>query len=317
MRNVLQYSVFAVFLYSIFCVWLHATGADATQAQPVPRSDGSSKGSNKPPAHNGSQYSFDIISSGCSHPPSSRASGTRNVQEELDMFGVVAPITEVEAKQFASTPWPQESQGAGDNSKGISMPPVVHSGSAYRFQDSVTISSGTMDAEDMFSLVAPIDETELSGDWSHEPTSQKSQGAGDSSAGSSRPPVQQGPQYRLPENFHIVTNPHGPGRTEQETVGMFGIGAPANAMERGWGKVVGSPVMEELLYIRLMGEGTDVFRPVLAKRFENRPDVYQILMSNSYDTVDELWEFFPGNLVRVKARVLGGKWVFVATALVE
>ena len=70
-----------------------------------------------------------------------------------------------------------------------------------------------------------------------------------------------------------------------------------------------------VIYVRLFDEGTVVYRPVEAvwlsattARLPELPD---------YDPDDENWEFEPGSVVRVERRLLEGKEVSVATALIE
>ena len=46
------------------------------------------------------------------------------------------------------------------------------------------------------------------------------------------------------------------------------------------------------IYVKLLGEGTDVFRPVKVRKVEN--DVYEILYDGQYDPNIEEWEFLPG-----------------------
>ncbi len=67
------------------------------------------------------------------------------------------------------------------------------------------------------------------------------------------------------------------------------------------------------IYIRLMDEGTDVFRPVSATKISD--NVYEIDRSNSYDPVDEVWEFLPRTLVKVESSVLSGLAELVAISL--
>ena len=51
-----------------------------------------------------------------------------------------------------------------------------------------------------------------------------------------------------------------------------------------------------LIYVRLLNEGTSVWRPVKATIV--RDDVYQLVDDGSYHELDEDWEFLPGSEVR-------------------
>jgi len=73
--------------------------------------------------------------------------------------------------------------------------------------------------------------------------------------------------------------------------------------------------MRKRIYIRLMDEGTDVFRPVFATKISDQ--VYEIDTSNPYDQEDEVWEFLPGARVRVESRFLSGQAELVAIETVQ
>lgn len=70
--------------------------------------------------------------------------------------------------------------------------------------------------------------------------------------------------------------------------------------------------MQNVIYVRLLGEGTEAFRPVLAKEIGNC--VYEIDVLNPYDPEDEVWEFRPGTRVKVKPQYLSGGLELVAVA---
>ena len=53
-----------------------------------------------------------------------------------------------------------------------------------------------------------------------------------------------------------------------------------------------------LVYVRLLGEGTVVFRPTAATSIG--PDTVRLLTPNGYDPEDEDWEFKPGAVVRIE-----------------
>ena len=65
-----------------------------------------------------------------------------------------------------------------------------------------------------------------------------------------------------------------------------------------------------LVYMRLLNEGTEVYRPVHAQRLEG--ERVQILAPEEYDPDDEEWEFKPGTVVRIDQRELEGELVSVA-----
>ena len=64
------------------------------------------------------------------------------------------------------------------------------------------------------------------------------------------------------------------------------------------------------VYVRLLGEGTDVYRPVPAKPLSS--SVYVLGGQELYDPGDEEWEFLPDSNVRVETRTLSGESVLVA-----
>lgn len=66
----------------------------------------------------------------------------------------------------------------------------------------------------------------------------------------------------------------------------------------------------QTIYIRLLDEGTEVFRPTTAEEAEG--SLFRVLPIPNYDPEDEKWEFVPGSLVGVEQRKLEGKEVFVA-----
>lgn len=65
-----------------------------------------------------------------------------------------------------------------------------------------------------------------------------------------------------------------------------------------------------LVYVRLLGEGTVVYRPTSAAPIG--PDTVRLLTPDGYDPMDEDWEFKPGSVVRVERRTLEGEEVYVA-----
>jgi len=67
------------------------------------------------------------------------------------------------------------------------------------------------------------------------------------------------------------------------------------------------------IYIRLLGEGTDVFRPTQAE--ELTAGRFKLLPTPDYDPDDERWEFIPGSIVRGVNRTMEGKAVMVAASM--
>jgi hypothetical protein len=68
--------------------------------------------------------------------------------------------------------------------------------------------------------------------------------------------------------------------------------------------------MERTIYIKLLEEGTNVYRPVPAVEFKK--NVYKLKGENIYDPEDEVWEFKPGIYVVVEEQELNGELVLVA-----
>ena len=67
------------------------------------------------------------------------------------------------------------------------------------------------------------------------------------------------------------------------------------------------------VYVRLLDEGTDVFRPTLADRTSD--GFYRLRPTGDYDSDDERWEFLPGQVVRCRLIKLHGGERLVALAL--
>ena len=66
----------------------------------------------------------------------------------------------------------------------------------------------------------------------------------------------------------------------------------------------------DTIYVRLIGEGVDVYRPVPATRVA--PRTYVLKGKELFVPDDEDWEFGPGATVMVERRILGGESVLVA-----
>ena len=63
------------------------------------------------------------------------------------------------------------------------------------------------------------------------------------------------------------------------------------------------------IYVSLLNEGTDVWRPVMAEHI--REDVYRIV-GEPPDSEGEEWEFAPGDIVRCRKQKLSGGDCLVA-----
>ncbi len=68
------------------------------------------------------------------------------------------------------------------------------------------------------------------------------------------------------------------------------------------------------IYVRLLDEGTDAFRPTLADRTSD--GFYRLRPTEDYDSEDERWEFLPGQVVRCQRVKLHGGERLVAIDLV-
>jgi hypothetical protein len=64
------------------------------------------------------------------------------------------------------------------------------------------------------------------------------------------------------------------------------------------------------VYVRLLGEGTVVFRPTPAMPLE--PGTVKLLAPSNYDPDDEDWEFKPGTIVQIEPRMLEGSPAYLA-----
>ena len=52
------------------------------------------------------------------------------------------------------------------------------------------------------------------------------------------------------------------------------------------------------IFINLLEEGTPTIRPTQAEPMGN--ETYRILATPKYDPIDEIWEFTPGTIVKLK-----------------
>lgn len=78
--------------------------------------------------------------------------------------------------------------------------------------------------------------------------------------------------------------------------------------EKGFG-------MTERIYVRLLNEGLDVWRPAPAWKIGQR--TYIVLRPETYEPDDEQWEFLPGSAVECDTRELSGGASLVATRAAE
>lgn len=72
---------------------------------------------------------------------------------------------------------------------------------------------------------------------------------------------------------------------------------------------VSIPAQATTIYVYLLDEGVDVWRPVSAEHL--REDVYRIV-GEAPDPEDEKWAFLPGQLVRCRMQQLSEGKVLVA-----
>lgn len=68
------------------------------------------------------------------------------------------------------------------------------------------------------------------------------------------------------------------------------------------------------VYVRLLDEGVDVWRPVPAIDLGNRR--YRLLATGDYDPETETWEYLPGTTVMGEVQVKSGGQIMVATSAV-
>jgi hypothetical protein len=66
----------------------------------------------------------------------------------------------------------------------------------------------------------------------------------------------------------------------------------------------------DTIYVALLDEGIDVWRPVEARRLA--PDTY-LIVDQDYDPRTERWEFEPGTAVRCRKESRDGRQILVAT----
>ncbi len=69
------------------------------------------------------------------------------------------------------------------------------------------------------------------------------------------------------------------------------------------------------IYVALLGEGLEVWKPVKAIRIEK--NIYQILDDTEYDEADEKWEFPPGSKVLCESKKIHDGVINAAVKKVE
>lgn len=73
--------------------------------------------------------------------------------------------------------------------------------------------------------------------------------------------------------------------------------------------------MSDTIYVELLYEGVDVWRPVEAENLGNA--TYRLIAPADYDAAIEEWQFKPGTLVRCEMRLLRDGPTLVAISEVE
>ncbi len=82
-----------------------------------------------------------------------------------------------------------------------------------------------------------------------------------------------------------------------------------------WAVMASSTDARVRVYVRLLGEGTVVFKPVSARPIT--PSVVELVIPEDYDPDDEEWEFQPGATVYVEQRELEGEQALVAVEVIS
>ena len=72
--------------------------------------------------------------------------------------------------------------------------------------------------------------------------------------------------------------------------------------------------MEVTVYVRLLREGVNVWRPVPAMQLQH--GMVTLKKTDDYDPEDEVWEFIPGLTVFVEEMTLEGNSVLVVTSAI-
>ena len=70
--------------------------------------------------------------------------------------------------------------------------------------------------------------------------------------------------------------------------------------------------MTKLIYVRLLDEGTSVYRPIPAQQISE--NTFAIGGEDLYDPQTETWEFLPGSLVLAENRIFSdGEYLIAVT----
>lgn len=69
------------------------------------------------------------------------------------------------------------------------------------------------------------------------------------------------------------------------------------------------------VFVRLLGEGTEVYRPVAAHSLGQ--GIYSLAGAADYDPESEEWEFKPGTKVRCQMKTIGNEELMVAVSSAE
>lgn len=64
--------------------------------------------------------------------------------------------------------------------------------------------------------------------------------------------------------------------------------------------------MTETVYVKLLNEGSDAWRPTQAEVI--KPKTYKLLPTENYDPEDEEWEFLPGTIVKCEKQIKSGQF---------
>ncbi len=70
-----------------------------------------------------------------------------------------------------------------------------------------------------------------------------------------------------------------------------------------------------IVYVKLLNEGTEVWRPVSAVFLGN--SCYKLMGTDIFDPEDEEWEFLPGSHVKTISKESEGKLILIANGFCE
>lgn len=72
---------------------------------------------------------------------------------------------------------------------------------------------------------------------------------------------------------------------------------------------------KKTVYVNLLGEGTPVVRPVVARQISQ--STYELQAPDDYDPEDEEWEFPPFSTVVCEQHIRDGEQVLIAVSQVD